>query len=171
MRSRFCLFYLGCKCRCLLTRETRRVRSVSLAAASSWFWPRPQHSPPFLWSYQCVFVQARFEYVSEKMALVCSSWSFVVESPAFSVPFLCVGLSREPQLFFTKRQLDFGELPLGGSSVPPKTQPALQDHICLGNVGIPGACARAFRRARARVHADASSCRFQSAAAGGAGEQ
>lgn len=71
---------------------------------------------PFVWFYCRVFVQACFEYVSEKINVVHSSWSFVIESLSLSVPFLCVGITREPQLYFTKRQLDFGELPLGMSS-------------------------------------------------------
>lgn len=67
----------------------------------------------------CVFVQARFEYTSEKVGVVHSSWSFVVESLSLSVPFLCVGVTREPQLYFSKRRIDFGELPVGASAYSP----------------------------------------------------
>lgn len=71
----------------------------------------------------CVFVQARFEYVSEKVSVVHSSWSFVIEPLSLSVPFLCVGITREPQLYFRKRQIDFGELPVGASSYSPFKYP------------------------------------------------
>lgn len=84
----------------------------------------PSMCLPFVWFYCCVFVQACFEYVSERIKLVHSSWSFVIESLSLSVPFLCVGITREPQLYFSKRQLDFGELPLGTSShFPFKSKP------------------------------------------------
>eukprot|EP00066_Takifugu_rubripes_P027985 XP_011617251.1 PREDICTED: hydrocephalus-inducing protein homolog [Takifugu rubripes] len=58
-------------------------------------------------------LQARFEYLSEKASVVHSSWSFVIEPLSLSVPFMCVGITREPQLYFSKRQIDFGELPVG----------------------------------------------------------
>lgn len=47
--------------------------------------------------------------------MVHSSWSFVIESLSLAVPFLCVGVTREPQLYFSKRQIDFGEVPVGAS--------------------------------------------------------
>lgn len=47
--------------------------------------------------------------------MVHSSWSFVIESLSLAVPFLCVAVTREPQLYFSKRQIDFGEVPVGAS--------------------------------------------------------
>lgn len=61
----------------------------------------------------CVCVQARFEYVAEQMDAVQSPWSFVIETLSLSIPFLCVGTTREPLIYLEKPHLDFGELLVG----------------------------------------------------------
>ncbi|XP_054633597.1 hydrocephalus-inducing protein homolog [Dunckerocampus dactyliophorus] len=54
-----------------------------------------------------------FKYVAEQVDDVESYWSFVIETLSLSVPFLCVGIMREPFLYFNKSHLDFGEQLVG----------------------------------------------------------
>ncbi|XP_034542457.1 hydrocephalus-inducing protein homolog isoform X2 [Notolabrus celidotus] len=54
-----------------------------------------------------------FEYVAEQLDVVESFWSFVIETPSLSVPFLCVGATREPIVYLDRPHLDFGELLVG----------------------------------------------------------
>lgn len=54
-----------------------------------------------------------FEYVAEQQDTVESLWSFVIETLSLSVPFLCVGTTREPLVYLERPYLDFGELPVG----------------------------------------------------------
>uniref|UniRef100_A0A3Q3MLA1 HYDIN axonemal central pair apparatus protein n=1 Tax=Mastacembelus armatus TaxID=205130 RepID=A0A3Q3MLA1_9TELE len=58
-------------------------------------------------------VEMCFEYVPEQLEVVESSWSFVIETQSLSVPFLCVGNSREPCVYLTKPHLDLGDLLVG----------------------------------------------------------
>ncbi|XP_028313928.1 hydrocephalus-inducing protein homolog [Gouania willdenowi] len=56
-------------------------------------------------------VEVSFEYVAEQLLdTVESVWSFTIETLSLSVPFLCVGTSREPLVYFDRAHLDFGEL-------------------------------------------------------------
>lgn len=62
----------------------------------------------------CVCLQLCFEYVPEQIDLVAqSSWSFVIDSLSMSVPFICIGTSREPLIYFSKPYVEFGELLVG----------------------------------------------------------
>lgn len=45
--------------------------------------------------------------------MVQSSWSFVIETLSLSVPFLCVGTTREPLVYLDRPYLNFGELLVG----------------------------------------------------------
>ncbi|KAG7229797.1 hypothetical protein INR49_012446 [Caranx melampygus] len=58
-------------------------------------------------------VEMCFEYIAEQLDVVESSWSFVIETLSLSFPFLCVGTTREPLVYFSKPHLDFGELLVG----------------------------------------------------------
>uniref|UniRef100_A0A3P8U8F5 HYDIN axonemal central pair apparatus protein n=1 Tax=Amphiprion percula TaxID=161767 RepID=A0A3P8U8F5_AMPPE len=58
-------------------------------------------------------VEMCFEYVAEQLDVVESFWSFVIESLSVSVPFLCVGTTREPLVYLDRPHLDFGELHVG----------------------------------------------------------
>ncbi|XP_028304635.1 hydrocephalus-inducing protein homolog isoform X2 [Gouania willdenowi] len=58
-------------------------------------------------------VEVSFEYVAEQLDTVESVWSFMIETLSLSVPFLCVGTSKEPLVYFDRPHLDFGELLLG----------------------------------------------------------
>ncbi|XP_054864966.1 hydrocephalus-inducing protein homolog [Amphiprion ocellaris] len=58
-------------------------------------------------------VEMCFEYVTEQLDVVESFWSFVIESLSVSVPFLCVGTTREPLVYLDRPHLDFGELHVG----------------------------------------------------------
>nr|XP_046249402.1 hydrocephalus-inducing protein homolog [Scatophagus argus] len=61
-------------------------------------------------------VEVCFEYVAEQMDVVESFWSFVIETLSLSVPFLCVGTTREPLVYLDRPHVDFGE-PLVGRKV------------------------------------------------------
>ncbi|KAM8849594.1 hydrocephalus-inducing protein homolog isoform 2-T2 [Spinachia spinachia] len=54
-----------------------------------------------------------FEYVAEQYEAVESTWSFTIESLSLSVPFLCVGTTKEPLVYLDRPHLDFGELLVG----------------------------------------------------------
>ncbi|XP_057693166.1 hydrocephalus-inducing protein homolog isoform X2 [Corythoichthys intestinalis] len=54
-----------------------------------------------------------FKYVAENVNDVESFWSFVIETLSVSVSFLCVGSTREPQIYFDKPHVDFGEQLIG----------------------------------------------------------
>ncbi|KAL6104703.1 hydin [Pungitius sinensis] len=54
-----------------------------------------------------------FEYVAEQFEAVESIWSFMIESLSLSVPFLCVGTTKEPLVYLDRPHLDFGELLVG----------------------------------------------------------
>nr|XP_057932234.1 hydrocephalus-inducing protein homolog isoform X2 [Doryrhamphus excisus] len=54
-----------------------------------------------------------FKYVAEQVDDVESYWSFVIETLSLSIPFLCVGIMREPLLYFDKSHIDFGEQLVG----------------------------------------------------------
>ncbi|XP_027128846.1 hydrocephalus-inducing protein homolog isoform X3 [Larimichthys crocea] len=58
-------------------------------------------------------VEVRFKYVPEQLDVVESFWSFVVESLSLSVPFLCVGTTRQPLVYLDRPHVDFGELLVG----------------------------------------------------------
>lgn len=58
-------------------------------------------------------MQVCFEYAAAQVEEVESSWSFVLEAPPLSVPFLLVGVARDPLVYLDKAHLDFGELPVG----------------------------------------------------------
>ncbi|XP_030281249.1 hydrocephalus-inducing protein homolog isoform X1 [Sparus aurata] len=58
-------------------------------------------------------VEVCFEYIAEQMDAVESFWSFVIETLSLSVPFLCVGTTREPLVYLDRPHLDFGELLVG----------------------------------------------------------
>lgn len=58
-------------------------------------------------------MQVCFEYTAEQMDAVESFWSFVIETLSLSVPFLCVGTTREPLIYLDRPHLDFGELLVG----------------------------------------------------------
>ncbi|XP_070763174.1 hydrocephalus-inducing protein homolog [Enoplosus armatus] len=58
-------------------------------------------------------VEVCFEYVAEQPDVVESFWSFVIETLSLSVPFLCVGTTREPLVYLDRPHLDFGELLVG----------------------------------------------------------
>lgn len=58
-------------------------------------------------------LQARWEYVAEQMDAVQSAWSFVIETLSLSIPFLCVGTTREPIIYLERPHLDVGELLVG----------------------------------------------------------
>lgn len=58
-------------------------------------------------------MQVCFEYVAEQMDAVESFWSFVIETLSLSVPFLCVGTTRDPLVYLERPHLDFGELLVG----------------------------------------------------------
>ncbi|XP_076588631.1 hydrocephalus-inducing protein homolog [Chaetodon auriga] len=58
-------------------------------------------------------VEVCFEYVAEQLEVVESFWSFVIETLSLSVPFLCVGTSREPLVYLDRPHLDFRELLVG----------------------------------------------------------
>ncbi|TMS05303.1 Hydrocephalus-inducing protein-like protein [Larimichthys crocea] len=58
-------------------------------------------------------VDVRFKYVPEQLDVVESFWSFVVESLSLSVPFLCVGTTRQPLVYLDRPHVDFGELLVG----------------------------------------------------------
>lgn len=61
-----------------------------------------------------VCLQLCFEYVPEQIDLVAqSSWNFVIDSLSVSVPFICIGTSREPLIYFSKPYVEFGELLVG----------------------------------------------------------
>uniref|UniRef100_A0A8C5EU15 Hydrocephalus-inducing protein-like n=1 Tax=Gouania willdenowi TaxID=441366 RepID=A0A8C5EU15_GOUWI len=49
----------------------------------------------------------------KQLDTVESVWSFMIETLSLSVPFLCVGTSKEPLVYFDRPHLDFGELLLG----------------------------------------------------------
>ncbi|XP_030613884.1 hydrocephalus-inducing protein homolog isoform X2 [Archocentrus centrarchus] len=54
-----------------------------------------------------------FEYVADQLDAVESFWTFMIETPSLSVPFLCVGTAREPLTYFDRPHLDFEELLIG----------------------------------------------------------
>ncbi|XP_061825847.2 hydrocephalus-inducing protein homolog [Nerophis lumbriciformis] len=54
-----------------------------------------------------------FKYVARQVDDVESSWSFVIRTLSLSVPFLCVGIMREPIVYFDKSHIDFGEQLVG----------------------------------------------------------
>ncbi|XP_022605572.1 hydrocephalus-inducing protein homolog [Seriola dumerili] len=58
-------------------------------------------------------VEMHFEYIAEQLDVVESFWSFVIETLSLSVPFLCVGNTREPLVYLNKPHLDLGELLVG----------------------------------------------------------
>ncbi|XP_071313817.1 hydrocephalus-inducing protein homolog isoform X2 [Trachinotus anak] len=58
-------------------------------------------------------VEMCFEYRAEQLDVVESFWSFVIETLSLSVPFLCVGNTREPLVYLNKPHLDLGELLVG----------------------------------------------------------
>ncbi|XP_049928998.1 hydrocephalus-inducing protein homolog isoform X2 [Epinephelus moara] len=58
-------------------------------------------------------VEVRFEYVAEQLDPVESFWSFVIETLSLTVPFLCVGTTKEPLVYLDRPHLDFGELLVG----------------------------------------------------------
>ncbi|XP_035521672.1 hydrocephalus-inducing protein homolog [Morone saxatilis] len=58
-------------------------------------------------------VEVCFEYAAEQLDAVKSFWSFVIETLSLSVPFLCVGTTREPLVYLDRPHLDFGELLVG----------------------------------------------------------
>ncbi|XP_047451812.1 hydrocephalus-inducing protein homolog [Mugil cephalus] len=58
-------------------------------------------------------VEVCFEYVAEQLEAVESFWSFVIETLSLSIPFLCVGTTREPFVYLDRPHLDFGELLVG----------------------------------------------------------
>uniref|UniRef100_A0A8D0AXJ9 HYDIN axonemal central pair apparatus protein n=1 Tax=Sander lucioperca TaxID=283035 RepID=A0A8D0AXJ9_SANLU len=58
-------------------------------------------------------VEVCFEYVAEQLDTVESFWSFVIETLSLSVPFLCVGTTKEPLVYLNRPHLDFGELLVG----------------------------------------------------------
>uniref|UniRef100_A0A3B4VD89 HYDIN axonemal central pair apparatus protein n=1 Tax=Seriola dumerili TaxID=41447 RepID=A0A3B4VD89_SERDU len=55
----------------------------------------------------------KVEYIAEQLDVVESFWSFVIETLSLSVPFLCVGNTREPLVYLNKPHLDLGELLVG----------------------------------------------------------
>lgn len=61
----------------------------------------------------CVCVQMCFKYVAEQLELVESFWSFVIETLALSLPFLCVGSTREPHVYLSRPHILLGELLVG----------------------------------------------------------
>ncbi|XP_026221932.1 hydrocephalus-inducing protein homolog [Anabas testudineus] len=58
-------------------------------------------------------VEMCFQYVADQLDTVESFWSFVIETLSLSVPFLCVGHTREPLVYFSRPHLDLGELLVG----------------------------------------------------------
>ncbi|XP_041651130.1 hydrocephalus-inducing protein homolog [Cheilinus undulatus] len=58
-------------------------------------------------------VEVCFEYVAQQMDVVESFWSFVIETLSLSIPFLCVGNAREPNVYLDRPHLDFGEVLVG----------------------------------------------------------
>ncbi|XP_043979545.1 hydrocephalus-inducing protein homolog [Gambusia affinis] len=58
-------------------------------------------------------VEMCFEYVAEHQETVESLWSFLIENKSLSFPFFCVGISREPCIYFDKPYLDFGDVIVG----------------------------------------------------------
>nr|XP_020443912.1 hydrocephalus-inducing protein-like isoform X2 [Monopterus albus] len=58
-------------------------------------------------------VEMWFEYVTEQLGVVESFWRFVVETLSLSVPFLCVGNTREPRVYFSRPHLNLGDLLVG----------------------------------------------------------
>nr|XP_019962004.1 PREDICTED: hydrocephalus-inducing protein homolog [Paralichthys olivaceus] len=58
-------------------------------------------------------VEMCFEYVAERLDVVESFWSFVIETLSLSLPFLCVGKTREPLVYLSRPHLDLGELLVG----------------------------------------------------------
>ncbi|XP_027883649.1 hydrocephalus-inducing protein homolog isoform X2 [Xiphophorus couchianus] len=58
-------------------------------------------------------VEMCFEYVAQQQETVESLWSFLIENKSLSFPFICVGTSREPCIYFDKPYLDFGDVVVG----------------------------------------------------------
>ncbi|TDH09205.1 hypothetical protein EPR50_G00084380 [Perca flavescens] len=58
-------------------------------------------------------VEVCFEYVAQQLDAVESFWSFVIETLSLSVPFLCVGTTKEPLVYLNRPHIDFGELLVG----------------------------------------------------------
>ncbi|XP_031731518.1 hydrocephalus-inducing protein homolog isoform X1 [Anarrhichthys ocellatus] len=58
-------------------------------------------------------VEVCFEYVAEQFEAVESFWSFTIEALSLSVPFLCVGTTKEPLVYLDRPHIDFGELLVG----------------------------------------------------------
>lgn len=65
-----------------------------------------------LWVGVCV--QVCFEYEAKQVEVVESLWTFCMDTLSLSVPFLLVGITREPLVYLDRAHLDFGELPVGG---------------------------------------------------------
>ncbi|CAG6023165.1 unnamed protein product [Menidia menidia] len=57
--------------------------------------------------------QVCFEYIADQPDTVESFWTFVIETVSLSVPFLLVGTTREPLVYFQRPHLDLGELLVG----------------------------------------------------------
>ena len=58
-----------------------------------------------------------FEFVASSLELVESSWTFEIAEQNVSVPFLLVGQSHDPAVFFDRSHINFrsvliGQLPL-----------------------------------------------------------
>ncbi len=51
--------------------------------------------------------------MAEQLDAVESFWSFVIETLSLSIPFLCVGTTREPLVYLDRPHLDFRELLVG----------------------------------------------------------
>ncbi|XP_075998117.1 hydrocephalus-inducing protein homolog [Genypterus blacodes] len=58
-------------------------------------------------------VEMCLAYASERLDVVESCWSFVIDTLSLSIPFLCVGTTQEPLVYLNRAHLDLGDLLVG----------------------------------------------------------